>query len=300
MLPNHDRYDYSPIVSRPDYDWPEGRRLAFYFALNIEHFAFAKGLGHSPVVSRVDPQPDVRSYAWRDYGLRVGIWRIFDILDDLELPACHLLNSMACEEYPEVIEKIRARGDEVIAHGRTNAERQGTLFEREEAALIREATETIARHVGTRPEGWMGPWRSESTVTSDLLKEAGYTYTMDWPCDDQPIWMRTRAGPLLAIPYPVEVNDNPAMVAKFHTAQEFTEMIIDNFEQMLIDSEKHPLIFPISVHTFVVGQPFRVLQLRKALAYIARHRERDKVWFTTPGQIARHAIALPPGTVPGS
>jgi allantoinase len=300
MLPHHGRYDYSPIISRTDYDWPDGKRLAFYLALNIEHFAFGSSMGHIPVPARLDPQPDVRSYAWRDYGLRVAIWRIFDILDELEMPACHLVNSMVCEHYPEIIDKIRERGDEVVAHGRTNAERQGVLFENDEAALIREATETLASHVGKRPEGWMGPWRSESMVTSDLLKEAGYTYTMDWPCDDQAIWLRTRSGPLLSIPYPVEINDGPMILGKYHTPAEMAQMTIDQFEQMLLDAEKQPLIFPISIHTFIVGHPFRRLHLRKALEHIARHRDRDKVWFTVPSDIARHAMALPSGVVPGS
>ena len=301
MLTQHGRYDYSPIVSRPGYEWPDGKRLAFYIALNIEHFAFGTGLGHVPIAARAgDPQPDVRSYAWRDYGLRVAIWRLFDILDELELLACHLLNAEVCEHYPEIVEKIKERGDEVISHGRTNAERQGILPEKEEAALIRETTETITRYFGKRPEGWMGPWRSESMVTPDLLKEAGYTFTMDWPCDDQPIWFKTRAGQLLALPYPVEVNDGPAILGKNYTSAEFAQMMIDHFEQMLIDAEKQPLIFPISLHTFIVGTPAPRLHLRKALEHIARHRDRGKVWFTVPGEIAKHAMGLPPGIVPGS
>ena len=99
MLPHHNRYDYSPIVDRPEWSWPDGKRLAVYIAVNVEHFAFGTGLGHLPV-QRHDPPPDVRSFAWRDYGVRVGIWRLFDVLDDLGLPATHLVNSMACEHYP--------------------------------------------------------------------------------------------------------------------------------------------------------------------------------------------------------
>lgn len=301
MLPHHNRYDYSPIVSRPDYTWPGGKRLAIYIALNIEYFAYAKGLGHVPVAARVDPQPDNRSYAWREYGVRVGVWRIFDILEDLGLPCAHLTNSLVGEHYPQIVEKIRARpGDEVVAHGRTNAERQGVLWEQDEAALIREATTQLTEHFGTRPRGWMGPWRSESLVTPDLLKEAGYTYFMDWPCDDQPIWFRTRSGPFPLIPYPVEINDNPAMFGNHQSAATFAGMIQDQFEQMLIDCERQPLVLPISLHTFVVGQPFRVYQLRKALEYIVSHRGVDKVWFTVPGKIADHIVALPPGVVPGS
>jgi peptidoglycan/xylan/chitin deacetylase (PgdA/CDA1 family) len=301
MLPHHDRYDYSPIVARPDYSWPGGKRLAVYIALNIEHFAYAKGLGHIPVATRIDPAPDNRSYAWREYGMRVGIWRLFDILDEHGLPCAHLTNSIVGELYPDVVAKVRSRtGDEIIGHGRTNAERQGVLWEKDEAALIREATEGLERSFGTRPYGWMGPWRSESFLTPDLLKEAGYTYFMDWPCDDQPIWFRTRSGKMLLVPYPVEINDNPAMFGNQHSASTFTEMICEQFDQMLIDSEKQPLVFALSIHTFVVGQPFRVYQLRKAFDYIVNHPKADQVWFTVPGEIARHAASLPAGTVPGS
>ncbi|MDP6883436.1 MAG: hypothetical protein QF830_04810, partial [Rhodospirillales bacterium] len=104
MQSHHDRYDYSPIVSRPDYDWPEGKRLAFYIGLNIEHFVFGKGLGHTPTAA--GRPTDQRHHSWREYGLRVGVWRIFDLLDELKLPACHLVNSMVCDNYPQIIERI--------------------------------------------------------------------------------------------------------------------------------------------------------------------------------------------------
>ena len=297
MQSHHDRYDYSPIVSRPDYDWPEGKRLAFYIGLNIEHFTFGEGLGHTPTMA--GRPTDHRHHAWREYGVRVGVWRIFDLLDELKLPACHLVNSTVCEHYPQIIERIAARGDEIVGHGRTNSESQGDLAEGDEAALIGEVTETIEAHHGTRPLGWMGPWISESAVTPDLLKEDGYTYVMDWPCDDQPIWMRTRSGPILNVPYPVELNDAPALLNRHHTAEQFQRMIIDQFDQMLALSRQQPLVCGISLHTFIMGQPFRLAQLRAALEYVVGHKEAENVWFTRPGEIARHVAALPTGTVPG-
>ena len=296
-LPQHGRYDYSPIIERPDYSWPEGKRLAFFFALNIEHFAFGEGRGHSPTAEA--PHPDQRNYAWRDYGLRVGIWRIFDMLDELQLPACHLLNTTVFDYAPQIIDKVMARGDEFVGHGRTNSEAQGTYDEAGEAALIGEATDAITQKTGRRPEGWMGPWISESHVTPDLLKEAGYSYIMDWPCDDQPFWMRTRAGQMLSVPYPIEINDSPAMLNRRHTPQDFEQMAIDQFEQMLKDSEKQPLVCGLSTHTFVVGQPFRLPYLRRALEHIVNHPQADKAWFTSPGEIAQYAANLAPGTIPG-
>lgn len=297
-LPGHDRYDYSPIVERPDFDWPGGKRLAFYLALNVEHFAFGGPMGHTPTA--LGPPPDPRNFAWRDYGLRVGIWRIFDLADQLGLPLCHLINSTVSERYPAIVARIRARGDEIVGHGRTNSERQADLPEEQERALIHEATDMLTRMHGVRPQGWMGPWISESNVTPDLLKEEGYSYLLDWPADDQPFWMRTRAGPILGVPYPIEINDSPTMLSRMQPATDFTQMIVDQFETMLDLSERAPLICGVSLHTFVVGQPFRYAQLRKALGHIVNHPARDRVWFTRPGEIARYAASLKPGLIAGS
>jgi allantoinase len=296
-LTYHDRYNYSPITERPDYSWPDGKRLAVHIALNIEHFSFDGTMGHTP--TELGPPPDQRNYAWREYGLRVGIWRIFDLLDELELPACHLTNSTIYEFAPQIMDRVRARGDEVVGHGRTNSERQGDLAEDAEADLIAEATKTIEKHEGAPPKGWMSPWISESAVTPDLLKENGYTYIMNWPADDQPFWMRTRAGPILQVPYPIEINDSPANLSRRHTAAEFAEMAIDHFDEMLRLSADHPLVMGLSLHTFVVGQPFRFKHLRRILSHFAGHPDRDRIWLTRPGDIADYVSGLPKGTVPG-
>jgi len=297
-LPDHGRYDYSPAIARKDYSWPGGKRIAFHFATNIEIFAYGAGLGHAPAA--VTPPPDHRGHAWRDYGLRVGAWNVFDMLDELKLPANHLVNSALYGNCDAILARIRKRGDEIIGHGRTNAERQGILWEEDEARLIKEATDTIRRAEGRAPRGWMAPWMSHSTVTPDLLKEAGYTFLMDWPADDQPFWMRTRSGPILSVPYPIELNDVPQMLNRQHTPGDFRQMIIDQFEMMLELSAKRPLVMGVSTHMMVVGQPYRLRQLREALRYIIGHKHADKVWFTRPGEIARFIHKLPPGIVPGS
>jgi peptidoglycan/xylan/chitin deacetylase (PgdA/CDA1 family) len=296
-LREHGRYGYSPIIERPDYDWPEGKRLAVYIALNIEHFSFGEGLGLTPTA--VGTEPDVRNFAWRDYGLRVGIWRIFDLLDGLGLPACHLMNTAIYDHAPQIPARIRARGDEFVGHGVTNSEKQGDLAEDSERALILDATAAFAANEGAGPGGWMGPWISESHVTPDLLKEAGYRFIMDWPCDDQPVWMATRAGRLLAIPYHIEINDSPAQLTRRHTADDFTAMTIAHFDEQVRQSANQPLVFSLALHTFVVGQPFRLAGLRQILTHIAEHPERERIWFTRPGAVFDHINALPPGTVPG-
>jgi allantoinase len=295
-LPHHGRYEYSAIVKRPNYDWPEGKRLAIYLALNIEHFSFVGGLGHA--VSSELPSPDPRTFAWRDYGNRVGVWRLYDLLDELNVPACHLVNTAVFDYCPEVIEPILARGDEVVGHGRTNAERQGQWWEADEARMIAEVRDRIAQRTGRAPRGWMGPWMSQSKVTPDLLKEAGFNYLMDWPCDDQPIWLGTRSGKLMSVPYSLEINDSPQVLVRKHTAEEFGTMIVHQFEEMLRQAEKQPLVLGIALHTMIVGQPYRLYALREALQHIVNHPQREKVWFTRPGEIYDHCNALPEGKIP--
>jgi peptidoglycan/xylan/chitin deacetylase (PgdA/CDA1 family) len=293
-LPGHDRYDYSALPSRQDYSWPGGKRLAVCICNNIERFAFLSGLGSDSTQAGA-PQ-STRNYAWRDYGNRVGQWYMFDLLDEIGVPAAHNVNSTVLDACPEIVERIRLRGDEVIGHGRTNAERQDGLPEAEEARLIEEASAGIADHFGQRPAGWLGPYLAQSPVTLDLLKEAGYAYVLDWPADDQPFWMRTRAGPILSVPYSIEINDSPALVFRQHSAREFEAMMIDQFDEMLAQSERRPLVYTVVLHPFVIGQPFRLRALRRALEHILRRR--DRLWLTTPGEIARYCMDLPPGLIP--
>ena len=221
---------------------------------NIEHFAYRAGLGADSAIPG-SPAQNQRNWAWRDYGNRVGIWYYFDVLDEYELPASHNVNSIALDDYPAIAERLRKRGDEFVGHGRTNSERQDVMWEEDEARLIEECTSAIARHAGKRPEGWLGPFLAQTTVTLDLLKEAGYSYVMDWPADDQPFWMRTRSGPILSVPYPVELNDVPAMITRQQSGRDFEHMIIDQFDEMLRQSEKYPLVMGVTCHPFVIAQP---------------------------------------------
>ncbi len=294
-LPTHDRYDYVPLRGRPDYAWPGGRKLAVYFALNLEHFSFGEGLGAE--LAPGGPQPDVLNFAWRDYGNRVGAWYLLDVFDALGLPLAALANSSIYDYAPDLMAAVRGRGDEIVGHGRTNAERQGHLDEAGERALIGEATSRLSEAEGRPPEGWLGPWISHSHVTPDLLAEAGYRYLLDWCMDDQPIWFRCRGGRrILAVPYPQEVNDIPAIVARKMGAAAFADMIVDQFDEMLELSEARPLVMGVALHAYLVGQPHRLRHLKRALRHIAARRE--AIWLTTPGAIARHCESLPAGTIP--
>ncbi|SON56697.1 putative urate catabolism protein [Hartmannibacter diazotrophicus] len=296
-LPSHGRYDFHPIIERPDYAWPDGKRLAVCIVTNLEVYAYLKGTGWDP--AKLNEPQNQRNYSWRDYGNRVGIWRLFDLFDKFGIPAAHNVNSLLYDDHPQIFEKIRERGDEIVSHGRTNAERQGDLWEIDEQRLIADVTEKISANEGAPPRGWMGPAASESRVTPDLLKEAGYRYVMDWPADDQPFWLRTRSGPLLSVPYPAELNDSAAIIHRRQTAHDFAQMIVDQFDEMVELSAERPLVMTISLHAFVVGQPFRLKPLREALRHCVEHKLKDRVWWTRPGDIADFCYQLPPGLVPG-
>ena len=294
-LKHHDRYRYVPLRGRPNYRWPGEKGLAVYFALNLEHFSFGEGLGAE--LAPGGPQPDVLNFAWRDYGNRVGAWYLHDAFDSLNLPMAALVNSHMYAYAPELLAAHRTRGDEIVGHGRTNAERQSALDEAGERALIAEATKVLAEAEGKVPQGWLGPWIAQSPVTPDLLAEAGYSYLLDWCMDDQPIWFSCRGGRrILAVPYPQELNDIPAIAARKENASDFADMIVDQFEEMLELSQTRPLVMGVALHAYIVGQPHRLRHLKRALKHIAR--KRSDIWMTTPGAIARHCSGLPAGVVP--
>ncbi len=280
-LPHHERFPYRAIREPVAGAWPNGKGLAVYLGINLEHFAFGEGLGAELAPAR---QPDVLNYAWRDYGNRVGAWRLIDLLDALSLPATVLLNSSILDYCPELADAHQHRGDEIAGHGRTNSECQSALSEAEENDLIGAATKRLSRHFGEAPAGWLGPWIAESHATPDLLKEWGYRYVLDWCHDDRPTWMETRAGPLLAVPYPQEINDIPAIVVRRTSAADFADMIVDQFDEMCDQASGQALVMGIALHAYVVGQPFRLKHLRRALQHIATPR--PSVWLTTAGEIA--------------
>ncbi len=291
--PTHGRYPYSPITERRHFDWPQSKRLAVYVGLNLEWFAFGEGLGAE--LAPGGPPPDVLNYAWRDYGNRVGVFRLAELFSELKLPVSLLVNAQMLEHAPQAVRAFP--GAEIVGHGRTNSERQGTLSEAEEQTLIAETTAALKRFSGDTPRGWLGPWISQSPLTPDLLHESGYTYLLDWCHDDQPTWMTTRTGRILSVPYPQELNDIPQIVARKREGTDFADMIVDAFDVMSKECDKRPLVMGIALHAYIVGQPHRFKHLSRALRHLVRSAG-DLVWFTTSGAIAEHAISLPQGTVP--
>jgi len=289
-LPTHGRFDYLPIHSRPDYCWPDGARLAVYLGLNLEHFAFGEGQGAR--IGPASPEPDVLNHAWREYGNRVGAWRCLEMFDRLAVPSGVLLNSALYDHCPELVAACRARGDELIGHGHTNAERQGHFSESAERSLLVECRDRILQESGCLPAGWLSPWISESLQTPDLLVETGYRYTLNWCHDDQPLPMRTRSGRLWTVPYPQELNDLPMIITRRMDMKDFTAIVLDQLAEMLQQSKAQPLVMGIALHPYIVGQPYRLRHLRRMLEPLVQAREEETIWLTTPGAICRHVEEL--------
>jgi peptidoglycan/xylan/chitin deacetylase (PgdA/CDA1 family) len=226
MVIDHHRFDYSPIIKRKPLKWPNGARVAAWIIPNIEHFEFdLPGTSLFPL----NVVPDVLNYAWRDYAVRIGVWRLMDALDHYGIRATVALNAAMCEHYPIIVEEGKKRNWEFMGHGVTNSQLLAGLPEEEERKVIRETIHTITKAVGKAPEGWLGPALAETFITPDLLAEEGIRYLCDWCNDDQPYAMRVKKGQLLSVPYSIELNDIPFFVGKGNSGADFLQAIKDQF-----------------------------------------------------------------------
>jgi peptidoglycan/xylan/chitin deacetylase (PgdA/CDA1 family) len=289
-MPTHGRYQHSAIIRRPMFKWPGQARLAVYFALGVEHYAFGEGMTENLVSGM--PHPDVLNTSWRDYGNRVGAWRLLQAFGDLGMPLSILLNSAVCEQAPDLIDAARASGCEFIAHGYSNSDSLAGMSETDEAAYVDGVASQIAAAIGTRPLGWASPWIAETLHTPDILSEHGYAYVLDWCMDDQPVWLKTRGKPLLSVPYSQEINDSSTIIGRQASATDFAQMIIDQFDEMRATPGEEPLVMSVILHAFISGQPFRLRALRRALEHVAKHAE--TLWVTQPGMIARQYAEISP------
>lgn len=277
-------YDYSPIFKRPKFQWPNGARVAVMVAPNVEHWDVHDDKGHM----------DVRNNPRNDYGLRIALWRLFDIFGERRIPATIALNAAVCRFYPEVIEAVKARGDECMGHGITNSEHLDLVPPANAAAIVRQAVQTIGAATGQRVRGWLGPGLGEADGTLDALKAAGVEYVCDWgPADDQPFPMKNG---LYVVPYWVDINDLGLIDRQGTPASVFGQYIVDAFDTLYREGEEHARVLPIALHPFLIGAPHRVPYLVKALDYIRGH---DRVWFARGGEIldayrTAMAAATPP------
>jgi peptidoglycan/xylan/chitin deacetylase (PgdA/CDA1 family) len=281
-------FDYSPLPQRPPLELPDGARVAVWIAVNVEHFAI-DGPGVSIVPLTADLTPDPMNYGWRDYGARVGIWRLMEMFDELGLPITAPLHSDVCEAFPEIIEAGNERGWAWVAHGRTTAILQANMERDEERSYLEDTIGTIERLGGRRPRGWLGPALTETFNTPELLAELGLRYVCDWCNDDQPYPLRTTAGRVVSVPYSIEANDIPLLLAKGYTGEQYRQVLVDQFDALYAAGATTGQVMAIPLHPFLVGVPFRLRYLRDALEHILRQ---DDVWLTTGDEIADWYIDL--------
>jgi peptidoglycan/xylan/chitin deacetylase (PgdA/CDA1 family) len=281
QLRSNGRYDYDPIVGRSRASWPEGKKLAVYVAVGVEDYDF--GAGRVENLLEGIPAPDLVNASWRDYGNRVGGFRLLRRLESFGITPAILLNTAVYDSAPELIAEARRLGSEIVGHGLSNSDSLEAMSEDEERAYLEAVAERIRQEEGEAPLGWSSPWLTHTENTLDLLAESGYRYVMDLRADDQPVSLQTRGAQLLAMPYSLELNDSTSMVIRGVAPAEFADMIIDEFDELVLASEDQPLIMSVILHTFISGVPFRLKQLTRALAYIAGHS--TDVWFARPRDI---------------
>lgn len=281
---SHNRYPYSAITERPVYDWPGRKRLAVYIALNLEWFSFGEGLGAE--LAPGGPPPDVLNYAWRDYGNRVGVFRLMEVLDRFGIRATVALNSDICIHHPEIIEEGEKRRWEWMGHNQSNSRRLNDVPPEDEPKIIRDTLETIARVSGKRPVGWLGAGLQETWNTLDFLTAEGCEYVADWgPNDDQPYTMTVGTNTIVSLPYSYDINDKQAFESAHMTPADFEDAICRQFDTLYREGASSGRVMHIALHPYLTGLPYRIGALEAALKYITKHK---KVWRATGSEIAGH------------
>lgn len=277
------RYGYSPIIDRRPMRFPGGKRLAVMIYVNVEHVPFGSGgLAHAIYPGTLALTPDILNHGWRDYGNRVGLWRLMRAMDAHGFRGTVNLNSDVCREYPRVIEEGNARAWEWSIQGDNNTSLHATMAPDAEADFIARQIAIVEHATGTRPKGWMGMALSESFITPDLLAAAGIEYVSNYAHDELPVWMRVERGSLITMPYTLELNDVSTIMTKGASGDVFAGMVRDQFDVLYEEAIELPRVMSMSVHPFIVGHPFRMKHFAAALGYIAQH---DDVWLTTGGEI---------------
>jgi allantoinase len=267
MLPR-ERCDYSAIVDRPPLKLPGGARVVFWTIVNYEVWDIGKPMARQvlPAPTGVPMLPDVPNWSWHEYGMRVGCWRFFDLYARLGIRPTLAINARVCEDYPRVAEQARRDGWEFMGH----SYEQGPIHkEPDQRAMIRRTLDICERASGTRPVGWLGPGLTQTYETPDLLTEAGIQYIGDWVYDDEPTTIRTRNGPLVTLPYSVELNDIPMMIVQHHEGEYLLKRAIAQFDQLYAEGEQRAKIMALAIHPYISGQPHRIKHLEAIYKYVS-------------------------------
>jgi len=281
-------FEYVPIHRRPRLQWPGGARVALWVNPNIEFFGLddvMPGTVNERVPREHARVPNVRNWSLRDYGNRVGVWRIMETLTRYGIRASAALNSELCIHHPEIIKEASRLGWELMGHGQTNALRLNEMSPEQEREAIFEALDRIEAACGTRPVGWLGPGLAETWNTLEYLSQAGIRYVCDWANDDQPYTMQIGSPPMVSLPYSVQTNDVPAYFDMKASVPEFERTLKAQFDTLYREGADSGRVMAIAVHPFLTGQPHRIGALDSALEYICSH---EHVWLATGREIVDH------------
>jgi allantoinase len=267
----------SLITERKPFTWPGGKTLAVWIIPNVEVFVF------NPAGSAGGTQGDldVLNYTWREYGMRVGLWRIADVLDEANIRATVALNAAVCDVFPKAIEEMDKRGWEMMGHNVTNSRSLRNLPLDQEQKIIHTTLKIIEQSTGKKVRGWLGTGLGETFSTLDILAAAGVRYTGDWNNDDVPYPMKVKSGDMYALNYGNAINDI-SFYGKGHTGEEYYQMVANQFDTLYLDSQKVPRVMGIPLHPFHTGEPLRIKYFQKAVQHM---KKQDKVWFATGGEI---------------
>ena len=272
-----DRYDEELFVfNRKRFTWPGGKTLAIWPIPNVEVFLLNQSAGTAGGGGL-----DVRNYTWREYGMRVGLWRLADALDSVGARATVALNAATCEIFPRTMDEMKKRGWEMMGHGLTNSQVLRGMNLDQERTLIHTTLQIIERTMGTPVRGWLGSGLAETLTTLYTLAEAGVRYTGDWDNDDLPYRMRVKTGEMYSLPYGNQINDIDVF-GRGHTGQEYYQLLVDQFDTLYAESQKLPRVMGIPLHPFHTGQALNAKSFQKALQYF---KQRDGVWFATGSEI---------------
>ena len=262
-----ERLPYSAIIDRPRLPLPNNGRIAVWTIVNVEEWSIDYPMPRQVLSPpRGEPLvPDLANWAWHEYGMRVGFWRILETIQSIGQRATLATNGSVCKTYPRIIEAALEANWEIMGHGFL----QGPMHKvPDQRQAIRDTIEAIRRVAGKPPRGWESPGLTETFETPDLLAEEGIEYIADWVVDDQPVEITTTAGPLISVPYTVEVNDIPMMALQQHTSDIFLKRGIDHFDRLYEEGAEHTRIMAISVHPFLSGAPHRIKYLAELYDYI--------------------------------
>jgi len=281
------RLPYSAIVDRRPLKLPRGVRLVVWPIVNVEVWDIGRPMPRQvlPPPAGVTMLPDLPHWAWHEYGMRVGFWRLKAALDRLKIKPTLSINARVCIDYPRVAQAARDAGWEFMGH---SYDQRPLHLEPNQRATIRKAVKVIREYTGKQSVGWLGPGFTETLDTPDLLAEAGIKYIADWVVDDEPCEIKTRHGTVLAMPYSAELNDIPMMLVQHHSAGEFVTRCMDYFERVYAESKARAKVMAIAVHPYISGTPFRIKYFEQVLAAL---RSKPGVVFWTGEQIMNWYMA---------